>query len=238
MASGADAGWLQPEARWVSVVAADGPTEFDAWLKALQAERSTHAQSLLCHGGVLFRDTPARRADQADDHERAALAELTEHVASGIHLLARRMEAESIMEAEGQEELFRREAIDAYASRGHSGDVVRVLPPWVRWAYWMLLVLLAAGTVYLVVGRVDEYSVGPAMVRMSGRSDISTHVAGKVVGFNLMGIRYRQEVCQRWLREERDLDYVLEHLAEANFDPEFFRTYERELRAMAQGVQA
>ncbi len=51
----------------------------------------------------------------------------------------------------------------------------------------------------------------------------------RVLGFNLMGIRYRHDVCERWLREERPIEYVLDHLSEANFDPEFARRYEPQL---------
>ena len=51
----------------------------------------------------------------------------------------------------------------------------------------------------------------------------------RVIGFNLMGIRYRHELCQQWLEEERTLSYVLENLGAANFDPEFFVQYEGEL---------
>ncbi|RMI13217.1 MAG: NAD(P)/FAD-dependent oxidoreductase, partial [Calditrichaeota bacterium] len=44
-----------------------------------------------------------------------------------------------------------------------------------------------------------------------------------VVGFNFLGMRMRQEVCQRWIAEQRPVEYVLAHLPEANFDPEFYR---------------
>jgi NADPH-dependent 2,4-dienoyl-CoA reductase/sulfur reductase-like enzyme len=53
--------------------------------------------------------------------------------------------------------------------------------------------------------------------------------SGAVTGFNLMGVRYRHLVCDQWLHEERHIEYVLEHLKAANFDPEFFSTYEHEL---------
>ncbi|PIQ21789.1 MAG: FAD-dependent oxidoreductase [Cytophagales bacterium CG18_big_fil_WC_8_21_14_2_50_42_9] len=52
---------------------------------------------------------------------------------------------------------------------------------------------------------------------------------GQVLGFNLFGIRYRHEVCARWIQEHRSIAYVLQHLKEANFDPEFFRRYEKEI---------
>ena len=39
----------------------------------------------------------------------------------------------------------------------------------------------------------------------------------------------RHEVFDRWLSEERSVDYVIEHLAEANFDPEFYARYENQI---------
>ncbi len=52
---------------------------------------------------------------------------------------------------------------------------------------------------------------------------------GGVVGFNLMGVRYRQEVCERWIRNEAHIEAVLGQLGLANFDPEFCPQYEGEL---------
>jgi len=52
-----------------------------------------------------------------------------------------------------------------------------------------------------------------------------------VVGFNLFGIRYRHDVCERWISEKRPLEYVLDRLSEANFDPEFFEKHETEIAA-------
>ncbi|MEP7195986.1 MAG: FAD-dependent oxidoreductase [Saprospiraceae bacterium] len=56
--------------------------------------------------------------------------------------------------------------------------------------------------------------------------DLSTK---NILGFNLMGIRYRHEVCERWIKEATSLEKVLENLSLANFDPEFFDEYELEL---------
>ncbi len=50
-----------------------------------------------------------------------------------------------------------------------------------------------------------------------------------VIGFNLMGIRYRHEVCQKWIKEETNVEEVLQNLSLANFDPEFFEEYEKYL---------
>jgi NADPH-dependent 2,4-dienoyl-CoA reductase/sulfur reductase-like enzyme len=53
--------------------------------------------------------------------------------------------------------------------------------------------------------------------------------SGKVVGFNLMGVRYRHEVCEKWIQEETPLETVLQQLGLANFDPEFSKQYETAL---------
>jgi NADPH-dependent 2,4-dienoyl-CoA reductase/sulfur reductase-like enzyme len=55
---------------------------------------------------------------------------------------------------------------------------------------------------------------------------------GAVAGFNLMGIRYRHEVCEKWIQEKRNIEDVLQNLSIANFDPEFFHQYEREVLAV------
>jgi NAD(P)H-nitrite reductase large subunit len=52
----------------------------------------------------------------------------------------------------------------------------------------------------------------------------------QVIGFNLMGIRYRQEVCEKWILEKANIGFVLANLEKANFDPEFFRKYEKEIK--------
>lgn len=71
-----------------------------------------------------------------------------------------------------------------------------------------------------------EHPEGGKSIRINYSSD-----SKKVLGFNLLGIRYRQETCVRWIEEGKTIAYVLEHLSEANFDPEFFKQYERELVA-------
>ena len=50
-------------------------------------------------------------------------------------------------------------------------------------------------------------------------------------GINTFGIRLRHECFDRWLREKRSIDFVMEHLSEANFDPEFFQRHEKEISA-------
>ena len=46
---------------------------------------------------------------------------------------------------------------------------------------------------------------------------------------NTFGIRMRHEVFDKWLTEKRDMDYVMNHLSEANFDPEFYSRFENDI---------
>jgi NAD(P)H-nitrite reductase large subunit len=52
---------------------------------------------------------------------------------------------------------------------------------------------------------------------------------GYVTGFNLMGVRYRHEVCEKWLKDKVSIETVLADLKLANFDPEFYKEYEQEV---------
>lgn len=49
------------------------------------------------------------------------------------------------------------------------------------------------------------------------------------VGINTFGIRMRHEVFDTWLTEKKTVNYVISHLQEANFDPEFFKRYENDI---------
>lgn len=51
----------------------------------------------------------------------------------------------------------------------------------------------------------------------------------KFLGINTFGIRMRHETFDTWLTEERDVDYVMNHLSDANFDPEFYSHFEVEI---------
>lgn len=51
------------------------------------------------------------------------------------------------------------------------------------------------------------------------------------LGINTFGIRLRHDIFDKWLTEKRDLDYVINHLEVANFDPEFYKRFENEIKA-------
>ncbi|HAD14417.1 MAG TPA: FAD-dependent oxidoreductase [Saprospirales bacterium] len=69
-----------------------------------------------------------------------------------------------------------------------------------------------------------EHTDGKKAIRIN----YETH-SGAVRGFNLMGVRYRHEVCERWILEKKHIEIVLSELSSANFDPEFYDRYELNL---------
>lgn len=66
-----------------------------------------------------------------------------------------------------------------------------------------------------------EHSDGKKSIRL-----VYHKASGQIAGLNLMGIRYRHEVCEKWLREGATVEAVLQDLSLANFDPEFYEEYE------------
>lgn len=51
------------------------------------------------------------------------------------------------------------------------------------------------------------------------------------LGINTFGIRMRHEIFDKWLTEKQNISHVLEFLADANFDPEFYKLHEKEIVA-------
>ena len=53
---------------------------------------------------------------------------------------------------------------------------------------------------------------------------------GQFLGINSFGIRLRHQFFNQCLKEKRDVDFVMTHLKQANFDPEFYTPYEAEIQ--------
>ncbi|MBK9107091.1 MAG: NAD(P)/FAD-dependent oxidoreductase [Saprospiraceae bacterium] len=52
--------------------------------------------------------------------------------------------------------------------------------------------------------------------------DLSNH---QISGFNLMGVRFRHEVCEKWISQNSSIQEVLAKIRMAFFDPEFYPDY-------------
>lgn len=48
----------------------------------------------------------------------------------------------------------------------------------------------------------------------------------KFIGLNTFGFRLRHHAFDKWLNQGETVDYVLAHLSDANFDPEFYKKHE------------
>jgi NADPH-dependent 2,4-dienoyl-CoA reductase/sulfur reductase-like enzyme len=69
-----------------------------------------------------------------------------------------------------------------------------------------------------------EHSDGRKAIRI-----VYDNQTSEILGFNLMGVRYRHEVCEKWLKEKTHIEEVLRNLGIANFDPEFYKEYEEDV---------
>jgi NADPH-dependent 2,4-dienoyl-CoA reductase/sulfur reductase-like enzyme len=56
----------------------------------------------------------------------------------------------------------------------------------------------------------------------------------KLIGINLLGVRYRHDLCHYWLQQGYTIHEVMHELQAANFDPEFFKHFEPEIQKQYQ----
>lgn len=69
-----------------------------------------------------------------------------------------------------------------------------------------------------------EHTSGKKAIRISYHKDTN-----EFLGINTFGIRMRHEFFDKALTERQSVEFVINRLKEANFDPEFFATYEKEI---------
>jgi membrane fusion protein (multidrug efflux system) len=116
--------------------------------------------------------------------EVRSIATLADQWGPLLEQLSLQVQAETVLEEARREDenavLFRREAVDAYTNRGRQGDVVRVSPHWIDWTYRVLVLVLLSGVAYAAIGTIDQYSSGPGVVRLEGRTEVTATSAGKV----------------------------------------------------------
>jgi NADPH-dependent 2,4-dienoyl-CoA reductase/sulfur reductase-like enzyme len=92
---------------------------------------------------------------------------------------------------------------------------------------------------YQTYGRVNMKVEGEASLYWEHPNGLHAlrlvHVDGIVIGVNVMGLRFRHRVCEAWIRDRRTTAWILDHLGQAAFDPEFFEPHES---AMVRGLAA
>ncbi|MEL4306664.1 NAD(P)/FAD-dependent oxidoreductase [Joostella sp. CR20] len=55
-----------------------------------------------------------------------------------------------------------------------------------------------------------------------------------ILGVNTFGIRLDHQTFDKWISEEKNIDFVVSNLEEANFDPEFFRSHFKAIKKAFQ----
>lgn len=162
--------------------------------RAVDDPRGDGSERILAHAvagpdhavhAVLVAIRPARSAPFGEG-ERLLLASFAEQAGPLLHQLSLQVEADALIEESTRDaagidgDLFRREAIEAYTAHREAGDVVRISPRWVAWSYWFLILVLLGGGAYAGIGTVGVYSSGPAIVRMTGRTEITVVRPGSI----------------------------------------------------------
>jgi membrane fusion protein (multidrug efflux system) len=95
--------------------------------------------------------------------------------------------------------IFRREALEHQARPQHEGHLLQLAPTWTHRAYWLLVMVCLAGAVYSVLGQINEYAAGTAIVKLDGRIDVTARAAATVESVEVRpGQRVRaQQVLMR-----------------------------------------
>lgn len=131
---------------------------------------------------VLVRGGQEEAFDAAQSEMVALLAQFW---GPALELLLRGEGTGSSTAATTEGGLFRAEALEAYERRTDDGDVVRVSPEWMRWAYRLLVALLVAGIAFVFFGTLNYYSTGPAVIRQSGRTEVVAVTAGTLLSMEV-----------------------------------------------------
>ncbi len=100
---------------------------------------------------------------------------------------------------------------------------------WFNWAKFMDIEYQTYGWVWAQPKEHEkrfywEHKSGKKCIHIS--YDKNTH---EFIGINTFGIRMRHDFFDRMLSKKQTIEYVLAHLCDANFDPEFYKLHEQEI---------
>jgi membrane fusion protein (multidrug efflux system) len=111
----------------------------------------------------------------------SVLAKFAALAAPLLDQLSTHVEGQQLLEADGPggESLFSDEAVANAAPRAW-GDVVRVSPAWLSWAYWALVLMLIGSVAFAWFGTIYTYSTGPAVIRSTARTSVTVRSAGNI----------------------------------------------------------
>jgi hypothetical protein len=119
--------------------------------------------------------------------------------------------------------LFRDEAVQAY-SRGSSdeGTLIRISPRWVRYVYAFIIGAVTVTILFGIFFTQREYASGPAIVRLSGQTELTSRTSGTVESVDIIpGSKVESQQVLVTLHADAERD-MLDKL-EAEFDIELIR---------------
>ena len=93
---------------------------------------------------------------------------------------------------------------------------------------------------YTVVGEMADDQTQEFCARLPGK-DVTVRInnaPGYVSGFSFLGSRWNHETLTHWIEQRRSLDFVLQHIPEAQFDVEFGRKNLKNWQVLQSGVPA
>jgi multidrug resistance efflux pump len=76
--------------------------------------------------------------------------------------------------------LFRKEALDHHLGYQNEGEVLRLTPRWTSWTFGLLVSVFVVAVSYALLGTMDEYATGIAIVQIDGRTSLTARVPGIV----------------------------------------------------------
>ncbi|HKE20283.1 MAG TPA: HlyD family efflux transporter periplasmic adaptor subunit, partial [Kofleriaceae bacterium] len=78
------------------------------------------------------------------------------------------------------EGLFREQALERHRSQRRDGALLDLSPRWISRVYPAVLIGIAAGLLYGIIGKVNQYSSGSAVVRIEG-TEVTARASGTVI---------------------------------------------------------
>ncbi len=77
--------------------------------------------------------------------------------------------------------IFRKEALASHETKYRwEGDLLRISPAWMTWAYRVLVGCVAVALLYSILATVNEYASGPAVIRITGQTQLTARLPGVV----------------------------------------------------------
>ncbi|HET6843019.1 MAG TPA: hypothetical protein VFK06_15295 [Candidatus Angelobacter sp.] len=136
--------------------------------------------------------TRGRESSCFSEEEALLLELLVECAAPTINQIAlhNRVQALLLKRAEGtNSDMFREEALEYHIrSWGQQGDVLKMLPSWLRSTYWVTLVVFFAGLIGTVVGKMNVYASGPAVIRPHALKAPVANIVEPGAGYDLLAL--------------------------------------------------